>query len=176
MLKYTGTFFFLSMLFLFSNCSKSSKSQYGDIINNWIGKKVILPILNSNYDSLELSSDLKIVTRINGDCHPCLMQLKNWLVFLNDVSKEQKVSFYIYVVISDTLAYNEINRKEIHLNYPVIFDQNDQFRKLNGLHKNEIFHTMLLNHSNNVIIIGNPIYSQKLRELYKQTIKIYNHD
>jgi len=169
-------FFFLNLVFLLYNCSKPTNVKYADIINNWNGKQIILPELKSNYGTIDSNGVFKLVTRINGDCYPCLAQLKNWSAFVNDVSKEHKVSFYIYVYISDTLVYNELNRKEIHFNYPVIFDQNDQFKKLNSLNKNEIFHTMLLDHSNKEIIIGNPIINPKLRELYKQTIRTYNND
>lgn len=135
-----------------------------------------MPELKSNYSTIDSNGDFKLVTRINGDCYSCLLQLKNWSAFVNDVSKECKVSFYIYVYISDTLVYNELNEQEIHFNYPIIFDQNDQFRKLNSLNKNEIFHTMLLDHSNKEIIIGNPIINPKLSELYKRTIKTYKYD
>ncbi|MEI8204446.1 MAG: hypothetical protein WCH34_15600 [Bacteroidota bacterium] len=169
-------FFFLNLVFLLYNCSNPTNTKYADIINNWNGRQILLPELKSNYGTIDSNDVFKLVTRINGDCYPCLLQLKNWYAFVKDVEKEGKVSFYIYVYISDTLLYNEINRKEIHFNYPVIFDQNDQFRKLNKLHKNEIFHTMLLDHSNKEIIIGTPIINPKLRELYIQTIKTYSHD
>lgn len=169
-------FFFLNLVFLLLNCSKPTNTNYKDIISNWKGRHIVLPELKTNYGTIDSNNVFKLVTRINGDCYPCLVQLKIWSAFVNDVSKEHKVSFYIYVYISDTLVYNELNRKEIHFNYPVIFDQNDQFKKLNNLNKNEIFHTMLLDHSNKEIIIGNPIINPKLRELYKQTIKTYSHD
>lgn len=169
-------FFFLSIVFLGYNCSESIKTRDADVVNYWNGKQVILPEFKSNYGTIASNGSLKIVSRINGDCYSCLEQLKNWSAFVNDVLKEREVSFYIYVYISDTLVYNELNRKEIHFNYPVIFDQNDQFKKLNNLNINEIFHTMLLDHSNKEIIIGNPIINTKLRELYIQTIKIYSHD
>jgi hypothetical protein len=169
-------FFFISIVTIGYNCNKSTNAKYENIVKNWNGRQIILPELKTNYGNIVSNDRFKLVTRINGDCYPCLVQLKNWSAFVNDVSKEHKVSFYIYVYISDTIIYNDLNRKELHLNYPVLFDQNDQFRKLNNLHKNEIFHTMLLDHSNNVILIGNPINNIKLRELYVQTIKTYKHD
>ena len=88
------------------------------------------------------------------------------------------------MVISDSSIYTEINKKEIHFEYPVIFDTNNEFQKSNNLAQNNIFHTMLLNKSNKVILIGNPINNTKLKELYieqvinhnNSNLKTNNHD
>ncbi len=59
-----------------------------------------------------------------------------------------------------------MNDSIIQFNYPVIFDQNNTFYKLNKLHENSLYHTMLLDSLDKVLLIGTPIMNKKLQALY----------
>jgi hypothetical protein len=54
--------------------------------------------------------------------------------------------------------------------YPVFFDKKNELDKLNNLPTNPLYQCFLLDKNNNVLIIGNPVYNQKIWELYQQTI------
>lgn len=168
--------FILLLVIVVISCSKSPNARYANIIKKWDGKEIILPKIKPNNVEQILPVDFKIVTRIKGDCYPCLAQLKLWNSFINKILKERKILFNFYIVISDTLMYRKINEKELHFDYPVIFDLDDQFKKLNKLENNDVLQTFLLDQTNKVIVIGNPINNPKLEELYIQTIKTYKYD
>ena len=166
------------------SCKNSQDSEYENIVNEWIGKEILLPKISEGNKLYNPDSNLKIVTRINGNCYSCLSRLKNWKPFVEEVNNKYNIPVFIYMVISDSSIYTEINKKEIHFEYPVIFDTNNEFQKSNNLAQNNIFHTMLLNKSNKVILIGNPINNTKLKELYieqvinhnNSNLKTNNHD
>jgi hypothetical protein len=49
----------------------------------------------------------------------------------------------------------------------VFYDPDGSFERLNPhLPANEQFHTFLLNEDNKVILVGNPVHNEKLKNLY----------
>ena len=92
---------------------------------------------------------------------------------MNNILQNERIPFYFYLVIADSSIYNKINNEIIHFDYPVIFDPDDQFRKKNNLNENNIFHTMLVDANNKVIIIGNPVNNVKMQNLYREIINEY---
>lgn len=159
-------FFLLLLSLIFYTCGTTKNTEREIIVTEWVGKEILLPqsIQNNN---------LKVITRINGNCYPCIYRLKEWKPFIEKLKYKYQIPFLIYVVTADSTIFAEINKNEIHFDYPVIFDANDEFRKHNNLPQNSIFHTMLLSDSNKVILIGNPIGNLKLRNLYINQIDNY---
>lgn len=158
------------LMLLILACNKASKHELDNIVSVWMGKEVILPGLNKFNIQNSNPSGLKIVTRINGNCYSCLMQLKEWQIIKEDISQTVSIPFYFYIVVSDSTMYKILNKQEIHFNYPVIFDPFDEFRKLNRLEDNSIFHSMLLDSNNRILLIGNPVNNMKMQNLYKNII------
>lgn len=162
---------FIVFLFLmFTGCKNNSHKGNEKIINEWIGKEIILPGLCDNENQNVISDRLKIVSRINGNCYSCLIKLKKWKTFMENIPYKEKISFYFYLVISDSTVYKNLNKEEIHFEHPVIYDEHNRFHKLNKLNLNSIFHVMLLDSSNRVLLIGDPIDNMKMKNLYKEVI------
>ncbi len=159
----------LLFLILLIGCGNASRNRYKKSVNYWLGKEIKLPYCPKiDYSN---PSGLKIVTRINGNCYPCLKQLSGWKSFINEVSKEYSVSFYIYIVVSDSSIYENINEQEIHFDYPIIYDIYNDFQKLNKINSDNNLNSMLLNSNNEVLLIGNPVINKKMEELYVNTIR-----
>jgi hypothetical protein len=158
--------FFGILLLIFCNCARSEKTEYKTVIEEWIGKKIILPKLSNqfNYDE-----KVKVVTQINGNCLSCISRLELWSSFIDEIRgtcETNNVQYYLYISGADTSAFKAINDSIIHFNYPVIFDQDNTFSKLNKLHENSLYHTMLLDSLDRVLLIGTPIMNKKLQKLY----------
>jgi len=130
-------------------------------------------------DQFKYNEKTKLVTRINGNCYPCIYELKIWTNFIERVYKNCincELQFYFYIACNDTNTFNIINNNEIGFNHPIMFDTKNDFHKLNKLNENYLFHTMLLDSLNRVILIGSPIMNEKLQELYiSEIISINSH-
>jgi hypothetical protein len=166
--------YILLMLFqIIISCRSPQDSENRRIVHEWIGKEIIFPdLISRSQINKSTNNNLKIVTRINGNCYPCLSQLNHWKKLIEEISSEYQISFYIFIVADDYEIFNSINEKEIHFDYPFIYDRNDEFYRINKLPQKSAFHTMLLTEKNKVILIGNPIGNIALKDLYvKEIIK-----
>jgi hypothetical protein len=152
----------LGLLVLTFCCSiKPEKVEYESIIEEWIGKKIVLPRLSRQF---KYDGKVKVVTKINGNCFQCISRLELWSRFIDKIEKHCEncnVQYYFYISGADTSAFKKMNDSIIQFNYPVIFDQNNTFYKLNKLHEHSLFHTMLLDSLDKVLLIGTPNYEQK---------------
>lgn len=166
--------FFSILLLTFCSCVKSEKTEREVIIEEWIGKKIIIPRLSNQF---KYDEKAKIVTQINGNCFSCISKLELWSGFIDEMKKtcnNCSIHYYFYISGADTTAFKTINDSLIRFNLPVIFDPNNTFFKLNKLHQNSLYHTMLLDSSDKVILIGTPILNKKLQKLYIDEIRRIN--
>ena len=162
--------FIICIFLTFIGCVSNTHKENEKIINEWIGKKIILPELYDNGNQNAFSDRLKIIAKINGDCYSCLINLGKWKTFMENIPYKEKISFYFYLVTSDSMVYKNLNKEKIHFNHPVIYDEYNKFQKQNKLNSNSIFHVMLLDSSNRVLLIGDPINNEKMTNLYKKVI------
>ena len=159
------------------SCENSQNSENRRIVNEWIGKEIVFPNQDSENNVNKCNDDnLKIVTRINGNCYPCLVQLKLWKKLIEELKSKHTISFYIFIVANDYEIFESVNEKEIHFDYPVIYDRNDEFYKKNRLPQRSYLQTMLLTDKNKVILIGNPVVNDVLKDLYIEQIKKYHNE
>lgn len=156
--------FFITVFSLFS-CKPGDKSATSTV-DKWVGKKIELPMVSKE---IKRKRNLKIVTQINGYCYSCLQELKKWDDFIASI-QQYDIDFLFYVITEDRIKIKELNKTNLHFEYPLIFDTTHRFENSNKIEDNDIFHTMLLNKANEVIIIGNPIKNNALKNLYREQI------
>lgn len=127
------------------------------IKNGWSANKET----NTNYK-------LAIVTYINGSCSSCIYELERWKTYISE-NQIEDLSFLFYVK-----AYNNQQLREvlnsIQFDFPVIIDNKNTFYNTNKLSENKMYQTFLVDKNNLVLLVGNPIYSVKVKELYNQVI------
>ena len=87
-----------------------------------------------------------------------------------DSISPQQVSFRFFIH-DKNIKHIKILLEADNFNYPVYIDSTDTFNKLNQFPQQEGFQTFLLNKESEIVLIGNPNNSQKIRELYLKTIR-----
>ncbi len=165
----------LFIIVLFSCNSKKREIQ--KIIQEWNQKTIIFPTLETKFMGKDticndlLKSKYKIVSYVDtSNCAPCSLRLYDWKIFMNEIHKKnQDVNFIFILHLKDYDEYVKLQIKNKFTN-PVFYDPTNLFYKENKLPQNTIFHTFLIDDTNKVIAIGDPISNFEIRELYTQLI------
>lgn len=123
-----------------------------------------------------MDSELKVVIYTDSiSCNTCsISTIANWTSLL-DYAKtfNNQLKYYFIFTPKKNDDYSvRFALKTAHFDYPVILDTKGEFEKLNPhLPENKMMHTFLLDKDNNVIMVGNPLNSIKMEELFKKTIE-----
>lgn len=119
-----------------------------------------------------LDSEYKVVTYIDSiGCTSCKLQLPRWKQFMHEVDStiNGSIPFVFYFHPKDMKELHYITRRDA-FNYPVCFDEKDDFNALNHFPVEMTFQTFLLDKENKVVAIGNPVHNPKVKELYLQVL------
>lgn len=123
----------------------------------------------SNAKKFVQCSKLRVVTSINGDCHTCVNQLKQWELIINKWPKE-KVRFLFFIYAENYARFELMNNGEINFKYPVVYDYKNYFAVKNKIPDDYLLNTMLIDSTGKVIIVGNPLKSKDILVLYENAI------
>ena len=117
-------------------------------------------------------NQMKIVTHVAGDCGRCVNNLKRWEEEIIEVIDTNLVKVLIFLYVEDFSNFTNLIDPEITINFPLVIDTLNLFVVNNDLPRfDERFHTFLINENNNIILIGSPLHSEKLKTLYLNEIK-----
>lgn len=165
------------------NFVKKKKAYLGTKtrIEELYGKTIILPdTLNILYrnnliphgKSDILFGELFIATRISGNCGICVHDLEIWKEEIMNRVDTSRIRFLFYIYTDDYQFFKNIIYPDILLDYPLLIDKNNEFVIKNHLPENDTrFHTFLLDENNRVILIGSPLFNNRMKELYFQEIE-----
>ena len=120
----------------------------------------------------ELAKPLKIVTYIDkNSCSECALRiLLHWSKLLEELSGDT-VGFIPVVYPIDVIDLIEA-LNNLHIDLPLFYDIDDMFLKMNKLEKALAKNrTFLLDSDNKIIVIGEPLASAKLWQLYKDVLE-----
>ncbi len=169
---------FAYSLLLFLSCGNSD-SDIATEAKKLYGKKIKFPETYTSFSVAnekgsideELVKQLKIVTYLDQNaCTECALSiLKQWELFLQDIT-EYNVGFIPVIYPQDQAELG--NALEMLLiEFPLLYDTHDTFLKDNKIEKvHPINQTYLLDAKNKAIVVGEPIYSKALWEVYMETI------
>jgi len=170
------TFKLLFLCVFLSSCQ--SQDELKKTIIEWHGKVIIIPYEMINYKVLGKDvvgshlweSSFKIFTYIDSvGCTSCQLGLNNWKQMIDSCKIYRLDIAFLFVVHStdyDLFTYELLLSR---FDYPVIYDYQNNFDKLNHFPK-EPYRTFLLDKNNTVLLIGSPIKNKKIWELYKEVI------
>lgn len=166
--------FVLVLFIAFLGSCTSKTKEIKNNLSQIVGKRIQL-IDSLNYYSPEKGfykdspkSQIKIITYIDGGCGSCLYDLENWkrLIILPQL---KDVSFMFYVKCYDRNQLISV-LQEINFSYPVIVDATNRFYEVNNLNTDKTYQTFLVDGNNKVLIVGNPLYSKQIENLYLRNI------
>lgn len=150
------------------------------IIDEWNERKIIYPtqmyFTIYGQDTVSaypvLDNKYSIITYVDSvGCMNCKLKLREWLDFIVGLDSLADSSIPVHFFLHPK------NRNEIisilrrsNFNYPVCIDEHDSLNILNNFPQDMAFQTFLLDRSNKVIAVGNPVHNPKIKELYLKII------
>lgn len=173
--KFINRYSILIIIFCFLFACKN-KSEISIIVNKWQGKQFVLPddslMINTYRKNINpLSKKQKIVAVIDASCGVCVSELKDWEVFMKDIDTNKVGFIFLLHSIDKLMIFEKLNSSLIHFSYPYFYDIRKMVICKNNIPENKLFQTFLLDSTNHVVLIGNPIRNNELATLYKSEIR-----
>lgn len=144
----------------------------------WTGKEVVLPgrlkfhVLDDEVNVESQKPDFRIINFIDSSgCTGCRMKLNHWADLINEFKSIPGIDVECLTIVS-TDNVDDITSilKQSNYLHPVAIDPENTFLKSNNLPAQSAYHTFLLDSSDKVVVIGNPVLNPKIKKLYKQII------
>lgn len=159
------------------SCDNSFKREYGQLKNSKIefpyNMKMTFKGRDTIIDDIWNSEFKLVIYKDSLSCTPCYIEsLPKWFKIINKYDSEKFSAIFILRPTKenemDLRLLMEINGFE----YPILIDNDNVFRGANSqISSNSLLHTFLLNKSNEVIFIGDPLSNEKINDLFEQEIK-----
>ncbi|MDR1340067.1 MAG: hypothetical protein LBK58_08465 [Prevotellaceae bacterium] len=171
--------FLISILLLSCHSNKNNETEKIKlIVREWQNKTIKIPPGSIEYkvtgrDTIcpdIWSKPYKILTYVDSiGCTGCQLGLPQWKQFIDLSVIEQLDIGFIFIVHSVDYEIFELMLQESDFHYPIIYDRNNDFDKLNHFSKSA-YRTFLIDKDNKVLLLGSPVYNPELIKLYKKTI------
>lgn len=168
-------------LFLFSlySCKRNERDTIVSVLKYWEQREIFFPnklvfsIQGKDTVGYSINEGLKIVSYVDSiGCTSCKLKLGEWKAFINEIDSlciSDDIQFLFFFASKNKNLINRILLYNKFL-YPVCVDEKDSINKLNNFPSDAMFQTFLLDKSNKVVAMGNPIYNPKVKELYLNII------
>lgn len=150
-------------------------------VKEWIGREIILPdklpLINAtegdstNYNKTKKATVLLVTDSLQ--CAPCQLKLDSWFELIKQFSDDVRFTFVVY---PRTKIQMYARCKVIGFNYPLCIDENTALDDNNHFPKDIFYRCFLLDSDNKVLLIGNPMFNEKLLYLYISTIEQIIHN
>ena len=175
-------------ILLFISCisCQTSTKEYTQFVNQYLNRQLKLPqhiLIKHCSDSIYLQNPAKytsdsiyrITTYIYGDCYACVEDLIKWKQLLSQFPPD-KVRFLCFIYAEIYSSFEIMNERSIHFTQPIIYDPENHYIKMNKLPDNKLLNTFLIDPNGKIVVIGNPIISNKIATLYKNEIDRAEND
>ena len=170
---------YLSILILtiiVTSCAQNDKARVMEHVGQWFGRHLHLPthIIDAlTGDTISMSdSEFTILTYIDSlGCTRCKMKLHRWNEFLGSLDSitESDVVALMVIHTSDSRGIR-YQLKIDGYEYPSYIDSTDIINKHNAFPSELMLQTFLLDSSHHVIAVGNPVYNNRIANLYRDII------
>lgn len=143
---------------------------------------IVLPqgedLIIHNPNSIFCNGENKLKYIIYSDSLNCSSCMINNLVLWNPIINYCKnyegniVFYFVFSPAKKDLRSLNMLIKNSEFKYPIIVDGKKNFAKLNShLPKHNLLHTFLLDENNNVILVGNPVYNKKIKDMFYRIVE-----
>ena len=169
---------FLTLTLVLFSCD-NRKREISRLVKEWKNKEILFP---ENLDAKIYGRDTfcpdiwnaryKILNYTDtSGCTECKMHLYDWKLLKQQTDSLGLDVSYIFVAwvhqYDELETLQSINKCDI----PFYYDYEGQMMQLNHFPDHDGFQTFLLDSANRVILIGNPVTSTAIRELYFATLR-----
>lgn len=188
-IRYSKTFCVILLIFPLCTIScknvrdnKNTQREIKEVIDDILGKKVLFPdtiqfyYSSSDYilDSVEIfNSDYMILTYLDASCGNCIGYIKDWETIV-PLFREYSVPVVLICDSNDDFAMFDYlcDLGKISFQYPFVLDVNNKYLKNNEfMNLNEEFKTLLINKQNEILLLGNPVHSKAIKDMYLREIQ-----
>lgn len=175
-MKYIAWITFLLMLVA---CQDKQREDITSLLREWNGKTVQFPekmfftIRGNDTVDYSIEGKYKILSYVDSTgCTSCKLGLKEWSKYIAQIDSitDGSVKFLFFFFPKDGTEIYQILRID-KFETPICIDNEDALNKLNRFPQDERFQTLLLNESNQVLAMGNPIHNPKVKDLYLKIIQ-----
>ena len=132
---------------------------------------------NKVFPNYEFTKPIKIV--VYADSTLCLSCFGSYLGRVNDYMLSQNRDSVEYICVIQPRSIEKIQellREVEHTNVSIVMDVDDVFVKKNSLEQyTNVLTSFLLDEKNRVLVIGDPVRREKVRELYKKVLSDRNN-
>jgi len=153
------------------NKEKADSYDFETKVNALWGKKIIIndSIFNTHCLTRYHDKKYKIITSIDGDCSCSIEALEKWEKYkLTNKLVAKKTEVIIFITSEYDFLINEEIFKKIAPDICLIFDLNNTYVTMNKLtYISNNLMTFLLDSTNTVKLIGNPVSNKKIEKLYQ---------
>ena len=177
-MKKTGVL--LLMLCLLAACQEPDKERLTRLVQEWDGKEISFPVQavftvqgRDTVDFRWQAAPYRIVTYVDSiGCTSCKLQLPKWKQLIAETDSlfgKEKLSYVFFFHPKDARELTYLTRRD-GFTYPVCFDREDAFNRVNRFPSEMALQTFLLDKDNRVVAIGNPVHNPQVKELYLNII------
>lgn len=178
---FRTTYVFLLIINLFS-CISCARAKVSHEVRKVIGQTITYPNdmecfkgENNHFSPLEEPQMTILVWFDSTECSACKLNgiktFQGLLSYCRDTIGSADIRF-VFSPSHESISslYETINENGVE--YSIYIDRTNSFGNYNSFFsKNKNLHTVLLNQENKIVLIGNPLLSDQMYKLYKQTIR-----
>ncbi|KGL49223.1 hypothetical protein HQ49_03175 [Porphyromonas gulae] len=169
----------LHTLFSLFSCQGKASKNAEDLVAYWFDREIIIPdsLVFTRFATDTVPFDYRqkpyriLVYGDSTGCTGCELQLKGWMRLMKELEEiaPNQIEYLFILFPNDKQKLKTILQNE-RFYYPVCIDECDKTNTLNRFPKQKEAHTFLLDSSNKVKIIGNPVYNHEIEKLYKNEL------
>lgn len=150
------------------------KNYSENFIRNHLNKKAMyLDIIEKTDLAFFYNNDMdkhlaKVLINVDIDCSSCLLKFSFWNNFSSVL--QEKYGLRIPIVAYINAGGNNIEKRVMqYWSGSWVYDEEEAFIQNNELYDDR-FQAILIDRDDNIRLIGNPMFNEKLAELYENTI------
>lgn len=165
----------LTYLLLLPGCKENDKERITRLVEEWQGKEIKFPdrmlftrFVTDTVDYQIPQADYKVLVYVDSiGCTSCKLQLPKWkeMMAYVDSATNGSVPFLFVFQSKDDKELRYILKRD-DFSQPICIDRNNIFNERNHFPADLTFQTFLLDRTNKVAVIGNPVHNLQVKELY----------
>lgn len=176
------------MIVILCSCNKTSSKH--EELRKLVEQNVVIPDSMYAYqfdaDTIDFfyyentNTRNKIVVYIDGGCFSCVEELNKWVAIEDEIILGDNIELLFIIktdwdyfqIIKDYMVKSAFFNTKTGKQSTIILDPAGEFVKFNLIPDNRVLQAMLLDNTKKIVVYGNPVYSDELKQLYIDSIQV----